>query len=115
MRMLLSVHFWLAVIVVAGLATLVMWPETLEVDVVEAARRPLRVTLDEEGETRVREHFVVSAPVAGRLQRIELEPGDMVSRGVVLASLVPAAPTLLDARSHAALEGAVEAAQAALG
>ena len=39
-------------------------------------RGPMQVTIDEEGETRVRERFVVSAPVAGRLQRIELEPGD---------------------------------------
>ena len=41
----------------------------------------MQVTIDEEGETRVRERFVVSAPVAGRLQRIELEPGDPVVRG----------------------------------
>ena len=115
MGVLTSGRFWLAVIVVAGLAALALWPETFEVDLAEAARGPLRVTLDEEGETRVRERFVVSAPVAGRLQRIELEPGDMVSGGMVLASLVPAEPTLLDARSRTELEGAVEAAQATLG
>ena len=115
MRMLLSLRLWVGVAVVAALAALALWPETTAVDVATAARAPLQVTLDEEGETRVRDRFVVSAPVAGELQRIELEPGDPVTAGMVLASLVPAEPMLLDARSRAGLEGAVEAAQAALG
>ena len=42
----------------------------------------MQVTIDEEGETRVRERFVISAPVAGRITRIELEPGDEVRRGM---------------------------------
>src|SRR5688500_15782583 len=84
------------VLVIVGVA---LWPESVEVDVARAMRGPLQVTVDEEGETRVRERFVVSAPVAGRLQRIELEPGDAVVRGkTVLARLMPAQPTLLDVR-----------------
>jgi HlyD family secretion protein len=64
----------------------------------------------------VRERFMVSAPVAGRLQRIELEPGDPVVRGTtVLARLMPAQPTLLDARTQAELTAAVESARAAVG
>jgi len=54
------------------------WPRALPVDLTTAARGSLRVTIDEEGETRVRERFVVSAPVVGRLLRIELDPGDPV-------------------------------------
>ena len=55
----------------------------------------MQVTIDEEGETRVRDRFVVSAPVSGRSQRIELEPGDTVVRGkTVVARLIPAAPPL---------------------
>jgi HlyD family secretion protein len=92
-----------------------LWPDTIEVDLAKATRGPLEVTIDEEGETRVRERFVISAPVAGRLQRIELEPGDRVVRGMVLARLVPAPPALLDARSRAELASAAEAARAALG
>jgi len=115
MSRIFNVRVLLGVVVVAGILAAALWPETTTVDVGTAVRGPLQVTLDEEGETRVRERFVVSAPVAGRLQRIELEPGDTVERGMVLASLMPAQPTLLDARSRAELEGAVEAAQATLG
>ena len=65
----------------------------------------MQVTIDEEGETRVRERFVVSAPVMGRVERIELEPGDAVVRGkTVVARLTPAAAPLIDPRSQAELE-----------
>lgn len=73
------------------------------------------MTADDEGETRVRDRYLVSAPVAGRLLRIELEPGDPVKRGAVVAALLPAPPALLDARSRAEATAAVEAARAALG
>ena len=103
-------------LLVTGITAMALWPETTEVDIVAVARGPLEVTIDEEGETRVRERFVVSAPVAGRLQRVELEPGDRVTRGrTILARLVPAPPALLDARSQAELRAAVDAARAALG
>lgn len=93
-----------------------VWPATVDVDIARAARGPLQVTIDEEGETRVRERFVISAPVAGHLQRIELEPGDPVVRGrTVLARLTSAEPMLLDARTQAELSAAVEGARAALG
>ena len=79
-------------------------------------RGPMQVTIDEEGETRVRERFVVSAPVTGRLQRIELEPGDPVVRGkTVVARLTPAQSPLIDPRTRAELSAAVEAARAAVG
>lgn len=100
----------LAVIVIAAL-----WPEAIDVDVARAERGPLQVTVDEEGETRVRERFVMSAPVAGRLERIELEPGDTIHHGQVLARLMPVAPALLDARTRAELQAAVDAARAAVG
>jgi HlyD family secretion protein len=86
----------------AGVVATALWPETIAVDVASVTRGPLEVTIDEEGETRVRERFVVSAPVAGRLQRIELDPGDRVTRGkTMLARLVPAPPALIDVRSQA--------------
>jgi HlyD family secretion protein len=117
MRKLLS-HWRLLVVAlfVAGILAAALWPDTIEVDIARATRGPLDVTIDEEGETRVRERFVVSAPVAGRLQRIELEPGDRVARGkTVLARLMPAPPALLDARTQAELSAAADAARAALG
>ena len=65
--------------------------------------------------TRVRDRFVVSAPVTGRVLRIELEPGDGVKRGDVVARVRAEAPALLDARTRAEAQAAVESARAALG
>ena len=60
------------------------------------------MTIDEEGMTRVRERYVVSAPVAGRMQRVELEPGDpVVARRTVLATFLPATPPLARHARHA--------------
>jgi HlyD family secretion protein len=116
MRLLKSPRLIAAVVIVAGILAVALWPEAIEVDVVRVERGPMRVTVDEEGETRVRERFVVSAPVSGRLQRVELEPGDTVVRGkTVVARLIPAAPPLLDPRASAELGAAVEAGQAAVG
>jgi HlyD family secretion protein len=105
-----------AVLVVIGIVAVAMWPRTLEVDVASVSRGPMRVTIDEDGETRVRDRFVVSSPVAGRLQRIELEPGDRVVRGkTVVARLSPATSPLIDPRTRMELAAAVEAARAAVG
>jgi HlyD family secretion protein len=106
---------------VAGLALVLvllavaLWPEAAPVDVAAVEKGVLQVTVEDEGETRVRDRFVVSAPVAGRLRRIELEPSDPVRRGQVVATLLPAPPALLDARTRAEATAAVEAARAALG
>jgi len=101
---------------VAALLAVGFWPSAVPVDVAAATRGTLRVTVDEEGETRVRHRFVVSAPVAGQVLRIALEPGDPVGRGeTVLATFMPAAPVLLDARSRAEAEAGVAAARATLG
>src|SRR5688572_2315682 len=89
----------LGILVVAAIVVVAMWPKSMEVDAVTVERGAMQVTVDEEGETRVRDRFVVSAPVTGRLQRIELEPGDVVVRGkTLLASLTPAESPLLDPR-----------------
>ena len=108
--------FWGIVIglVGAGLA-LSLRTTPLPVDVTAAVRGPLRVTLDHEGRTRVRERYTVSAPVAGRVLRIEIEPGDAVAAGrTVLARILPGAPALLDARTRAGAEAQVQVATANL-
>ena len=101
--------------VVAAVAAAAVWPDPMPVDVAAVVEGPMQVTIDEDGLTRVRDRFVVSAPVAGRLERVELEPGDAVRRGAAIGRLVPAAPPLLDARVRAELTAAVEAVRAALG
>jgi HlyD family secretion protein len=114
MRWLKNVRLWAAVLVVGAIVAVAVWPESIEVDIVTAERRAMQVTIDEEGETRVRDRFVVSAPVTGRLQRVELEPGDPVARGTVVARLVPADAPLLDPRTRAEYGAAVEASRAAV-
>ncbi|HEX6863581.1 MAG TPA: HlyD family efflux transporter periplasmic adaptor subunit, partial [Thermoanaerobaculia bacterium] len=104
----------LPVVLIAGFV-LALRPNPLPVDVAPVGRGPLRVTLDEEGETRVRDRFVVSAPFTGRILRIELEPGEPVRAGGVVAVLRPAEANLLDARSRASSEARVRTAEAALG
>jgi HlyD family secretion protein len=104
--------------VVVALVALLVWafqPAAVQVEMATVSRGPLQVTLDEEGETRVRDRFVVSAPVAGRVLRIDLEPGDAVQANrTVLATFQPAAPALLDARTRAELTARAQAAEAAI-
>jgi HlyD family secretion protein len=75
---------------------------------------PMRVTVEEEGKTRVVDRYVVSAPVAGVAQRVRLKVGDPVARDQVLFWLEPLRPEVLDARSRAEAQARVSAAEAAL-
>ena len=89
-------------------------PQPIPVDMTAVQRGTLRVTVDEEGVTRVRERYLVSAPVAGRMQRVELEPGDpVVARRTILVTFLPATPPMLDTRTRAETEARMKAAQAA--
>jgi HlyD family secretion protein len=116
MRLSRLVRIAVAVLVVAGIIAVAMWPESTEVDMATAVMGPMQVTIDEDGETRVRQRFVVHAPVAGRLSRIDLEPGDQVTRNeTVLARLAPMQSALIDPRTRGELNAAVDAAQAAVG
>jgi HlyD family secretion protein len=104
--------------VVLAVVALLVWafqPAPVPVEIATVTPGPLEVTLDEEGETRVRDRFVVSAPVTGRVRRIELEPGDPVQANrTLLATFQPVAPALLDARTRAEVTARVQAADAAL-
>jgi HlyD family secretion protein len=62
----------------------------VDVEVASVGRGPLRVTLDEQAETRSHDRFVITAPVAGRVLRLELHEGDAVSAGQSIAELEPA-------------------------
>lgn len=115
LRMLVDRRVLFALACAGGLLAMALWPQTLEIDVATVSRGALVVTVDEEGRTRVRDRFVVSAPVSGRVLRIELEPGDTVKRGDVVARIRPETPPLLDVRARAEAEAAVESAEAALG
>jgi len=90
-------------------------PQPVAVDVETVSTGPMMVTVDEDGRTRIREKYIVSAPLAGRLRRIELEPGDTTEAGeTLLATIEPGDPELLDSRALAQAEARVNAAAAAL-
>jgi HlyD family secretion protein len=60
----------------------------------------MQVTIDDEAETRAHDVYVVSAPINGRLLRIEPEPGDQLVAGKsIIARMVPAAPDFLNVRT----------------
>jgi HlyD family secretion protein len=116
MRVLKRIRLLIGLLIVAAIVALAMWPEAVTVDVATATKGPMQVSIDEDGETRVRQRFVISAPVAGRVDRIELEPGDPVAREkTVVARMAPVSSSLLDPRTRAELNAAVEAARAAVG
>src|SRR5688572_27454325 len=102
------------ILAVAAVLALALWPETVLVDTAVVTRGPLVVTVDEEGRTRVRDRFVVATPVSGRVLRIELEPGDRVERGDVVARLDAGPAALLDARAREEAQAAVNSARAAV-
>jgi HlyD family secretion protein len=116
MRNLGSKMFVLLVVaaIVTGLGYAFL-PEPVEVDLVEVERGLLRVTVDEDGKTRIREKYVVSAPLNGRILRISMDPGDPVEAGKTLLTMIePRDPELLDARTVAQAEARVKGAEAAL-
>lgn len=90
-------------------------PAPVPVDIAHAEVGPLQVTVDEDGQTRVRNRYAISSPVQGRLQRIQLEVGEAVTGGEsVLAIIQPSHSTLLDPRSRAEAQARVSAARAEL-
>lgn len=107
---------WVLWMGTAAVVAVIAWsfrPQPVPVDLASVSRGSLRVTIDEEGITRVRARYIVSAPVAGRLRRIELDPGDPVTASrTILATFLPATPTLLDTRTRAEAEARVKTAQA---
>ncbi|HEY9197786.1 MAG TPA: HlyD family efflux transporter periplasmic adaptor subunit [Gammaproteobacteria bacterium] len=114
--MALQRHWGLGLTALALIAALIwgFMPRPVPVDTAAVTRGPLRVTVEEEGRTRVIDRYVISAPVAGYARRIELRVGDAVEQGQTLVKLEPLRSEVLDPRSRAAAEAKVAAAEAAL-
>ncbi|HEX3484935.1 MAG TPA: HlyD family efflux transporter periplasmic adaptor subunit [Micropepsaceae bacterium] len=106
---------WFALIAaVAGVVVWSFWPQPVPVDVAAVTRGAFQVSVQDEGRTRVRDAYVVSAPVAGRLLRIGNRAGETVVAGKsIVAQLQPNEPAFLDARARAQAEALVKAAEAA--
>ena len=100
-----------ALLVALGLIWLVFRPAPVRVELGRVERGGLVVTVDEEGETRVRDRFVIAAPIAGRVARLTLEAGDAVQVGSVVARMHPLP---LDPRTQAEASARLDAAEAAV-
>lgn len=103
-----------ALLVSAGavLFAMALMPEPLGVEVARVDRGPLEVTVDEEGRARVIDRYTIAAPLAGNLTRIGLHPSDTVTTDQQVAFILPTAAPLLDTRTRASAEVAVETARA---
>jgi len=101
-----------AIVAVAGVGAAALYgmrPKALLVDTAIVDRRPLEATIEADGRTRVRERYVIVAPVAGRLERIDRVEGSAVRAGDVIARLT-AVP--LDSQTIAQARARVDAASA---
>jgi HlyD family secretion protein len=108
-------------LIVLGVAGLIgalvwaLWPKPVLVDVAEVRKGPLVVTVDEEGKTRIKDVYTVSAPITGKLVRLSLEAGDRVKKDMtIVANIEPMAPAFLDVRTTRELEAQLEAAKASV-
>jgi HlyD family secretion protein len=105
---------WIGGAVLVALIVIGLWPKPVPVEIAAAARGSLRVTVDDQGQTRVKNRYVVSSPVAGQLRRIDWKAGAPVVAGqTVLAVLETGGADLLDARGQAQAEARVRAAESA--
>lgn len=102
----------LAVLLLAGLA-IAFWPRATAADTGKVSRGPMEVGITDDGVTRAEEYYVVAAPVTGYLSRIELEPGDRVSRGALVTTMRGRPATPIDPRMAQSLGAALTAARAA--
>ena len=105
--------FWIVAAAAAVIAIVgSMLPDSLEADIIRIDRGDVRVEVVDEGRTRMHDVYVVSAPVTGRVLRVEVEPGDEVAAGAVVARMSRAAAGFLDTRSDLQARAAVAAAEA---
>jgi len=105
---------WFGATALVALISAGLWPEATPVEIAAARRGPLVVTVDEEGMTRVKNRYVITAPVAGQLRRIDWKAGaEVVAGKTVLAVIEAGGADFLDARLQAQAEARVKAAEAA--
>ncbi|MGE0675282.1 MAG: efflux transporter periplasmic adaptor subunit, partial [Methylibium sp.] len=101
-----------ALLAAALLLTWAFAPRPMDVQTAQARLGRFEAAIEEDGRTRLRERYLVSAPLAGRLRRIELHEGDRVQAGAVLAMLDPVLPPMLDERTLREQQSQLEIARA---
>ncbi|MFN8828915.1 MAG: efflux RND transporter periplasmic adaptor subunit [Labrys sp. (in: a-proteobacteria)] len=105
---------WGVAALIVGAIVWSLMPQPIPVELADVQRGRFVATIDETGRTRIRDRYLVSAPLGGQLDRMRLNPGDAVRAGDRLATIHPAPAPLLDARSRVAAQERVGAAEAAL-
>lgn len=104
-----------AALAVIGAAVWAFWPKPISVDIATVQRGALEVTVEDEGITRIRDVYTVSAPMTGKMLRTDRRVGDEVVAGeTVVAVIEPIDPAFLDIRTQRVSEAAVDAAKAAV-
>ncbi len=101
-----------AVIAVALGAYFALQPRPVMVDLARIDRGLIESTITEDAVTRIEDLFEISAPITGKLERLEFEVGDLVEKGQKLASVRPVDPPMRDARTRRELAAAIKAARA---
>ncbi|MEK7953572.1 efflux RND transporter periplasmic adaptor subunit [Luteolibacter soli] len=105
---------WLIVGALVALVAMGLKPKPVEVETGVVARAPLTVRVSEEGKTRIRNRYVVAAPLAGRMRRVPFKPGDEIKAGdTVVTAIEPLAAPLLDPRAKALAEAILATREAA--
>jgi len=105
---------WLGAAALVVLIIVGLWPRPMPVESARVTLGKLRTTVNEEGKTRIRQRYTLSAPVSGQLRRIPYKVGAELERDAVVAIIDPTKSPLLDARARALAEARRDSAQAQL-
>lgn len=108
------IRWLLALLVVGLLLAMLLWPKASLVDTSRVDQGTVREVVEAEGRTRLRDRYLITAPIAATARRLELEPGDRVRPGQTLVVLDAMAAPALDARARAAIQAQVAAARGRL-
>jgi HlyD family secretion protein len=108
-KKLTRIIYYILALSVVVLIVVAFLPSPIKVETARVTKGPLRVTVDEEGEARAHDRFIVAAPIAGRLTRVELHDGDLVSLNQVVAVINPLP---IDQRERAEISARVQSMEA---
>jgi HlyD family secretion protein len=104
----------IGVSIVAGLSYVSFRADPVAVDLAEVTRGALEVTVNADGETKVRDLFEIASPIEGTALRSPVSEGDVVKAGETIVAIVRSATSgLLDARAQLQAEAALQEALAA--
>lgn len=104
----------LAMALILGVLYVAFRPKPVVVEVATAARGLFVAVVEQDGKTRIRNRYLVSSPLGGRVLRIALKPGDVIKAGQPVATLLPSLPPLLEARTRQELQERIGATEASL-